>query len=156
MLFYKKKFYFYLFIYFEIQDAILYFEQSQTSWNKSSISVGKWYLEIYSSYVICIVMRRSSEICCLCLIKLSSETIYYIFGISKTKIFFHLNFEQLCIWGANIVVVGKFWTILLVNSIKHNSLISELYIPLEGNIYIQWLFLKNSIHTTNHRSINFD
>ena len=155
MLFKKNSISIFLFI-LKFKKCYIFFEQSQTSWNKSSISVGKWYLEIYSSYVICIVMRRSSEICCLCLIKLSSETIYYIFGIRKTKIFLHLNFEQLCIWGANIVVVGKFWTILLVNSIKHNSLISELYIPLEGNIYIQWLFLKNSIHTTNHRSINFD
>ena len=155
MLFKKNSISIFLFI-LKFKKCYIFFEQSQTSWNKSSISVGKWYLEIYSSYVICIVMRRSSEICCLCLIKLSSETIYYIFGIRKTKIFLHLNFEQLCIWGANIVVVGKFWTILLVNSIKHNSLISELYIPLEGNLYIQWLFLKNSIHTTNHRSINFD
>ena len=155
MLFKKNSISIFLFI-LKFKKCYIFFEQSQTSWNKSSISVGKWYLEIYSSYVICIVMRRSSEICCLCLIKLSSETIYYIFGIRKTKIFLHLNFEQLCIWGANIVVVGKFWTILLVNFIKHNSLISELYIPLEGNIYIQWLFLKNSIHTTNHRSINFD
>ena len=155
MLFKKNSISIFLFI-LKFKKCYIFFEQSQTSWNKSSISVGKWYLEIYSSYVICIVMRRSSEICCLCLIKLSSETIYYIFGIRKTKIFLHLNFEQLCIWGANIVVVGKFWTILLVNFIKHNSLISELYIPLEGNLYIQWLFLKNSIHTTNHRSINFD
>ena len=155
MLFKKNSISIFLFI-LKFKKCYIFFEQSQTSWNKSSISVGKWYLEIYSSYVICIVMRRSSEICCLCLIKLSSETIYYIFGIRKTKIFLHLNFEQLCIWGAIIVVVGKFWTILLVNFIKHNSLISELYIPLEGNIYIQWLFLKNSIHTTNHRSINFD
>ena len=155
MLFKKNSISIFLFI-LKFKKCYIFFEQNQTSWNKSSISVGKWYLEIYSSYVICIVMRRSSEICCLCLIKLSSETIYYIFGIRKTKIFLHLNFEQLCIWGANIVVVGKFWTILLVNFIKHNSLISELYIPLEGNIYIQWLFLKNSIHTTNHRSINFD
>ena len=154
MLFKKNSISIFLFI-LKFKKCYIFFEQSQTSWNKSSISVGKWYLEIYSSYVICIVMRRSSEICCLCLIKLSSETIYYIFGIRKTKIFLHLNFEQLCIWGSNIVV-GKFWTILLVSFIKHNFLITELYIPLEGNIYIQWLFLKNSIHTTNHRSINFD
>ena len=135
MLFKKNSISIFLFI-LKFKKCYIFFEQSQTSWNKSSISVGKWYLEIYSSYVICIVMRRSSEICCLCLIKLSSETIYYIFGIRKTKIFLHLNFEQLCIWGSNIVVVGKFWTILLVNFTKHNSLISELYIPLEGNIYI--------------------
>ena len=136
MLFKKHSISIFLFI-LKFKKCYIFFEQSQTSWNKSSISVGKWYLEIYSSYVICIVMRRSSEICCLCLIKLSSETIYYIFGIRKTKIFLHLNFEQLCIWGAIIVVVGKFWTILLVNFIKHNPLISELYISLEGNtIYI--------------------
>ena len=127
MLFKKNSISIFLFI-LKFKKCYIFFEQNQTSWNKSSISVGKWYLEIYSSYVICIVMRRSSEICCLCLIKLSSETIYYIFGIRKTKIFLHLNFEQLCIWGANIVVVGKFWTILLVNFIKHNPLISELYL----------------------------